>query len=157
MAATHRRVQPTSRLPWDAAQRRAERMRIDFHLLIQSGVFETQGVSCETRILPRDVSIAMQALEKEDPDRYRASPPETLPRSERQLDTQDVERMYGVCRTRRDTAVLALLAESAFRANAIEGARLHDVWDVHRGEVHGVICLKRVPPVMMCFRERDAW
>lgn len=144
VAATHRRVQPSSRLPWDAAQRRAERLRIDFHMLIQSGVFETQGIPCETRILSREVTVAMQKLESEDPDRYRATPPETLPRSERKLDTNDVERLYEACRTHRETAVLALLAESAFRANAIEGARLHDVWDVHRCEIHAVICLIRL-------------
>lgn len=51
IAAAHRRVsQPRSRVAWNDSQRRADRIRIDFHLLLQCGIFEGQGVRCDTKV-----------------------------------------------------------------------------------------------------------
>lgn len=49
--------------------------------------------------------------------------------------------LYDACETKRETAVLALLAEAAFRANAIERARLLDVWDPQHAVIRDTICL----------------
>ena len=93
----------------------------DFVLLVQCGVFEGQGVPCDSRITLRQVTAAMLRLERKDPGRYAAcEQEEVVVRPEHALSPDDVERMYRACRTHRESAVLALLVEAAYRAGAIE-------------------------------------
>lgn len=66
---------------------------------------------------------------------------------ERRLTDEDVQVLFATARNLRPyphryVAVLSLLAESGFRAGAIENARLYDVWDVHHTKVLDVITLE---------------
>jgi integrase len=134
------RVQHT-RLPPDMAYPRAAKMLLDFQMLVRYGVFESQGVPCETVFTKRALERRMQELERADPARYAAVERHIQSKTEVKLTPEDVARLYGVCRTRKETAVLAMLAESAFRAGAISRARLADVWDDPRAEVRPVVAL----------------
>ena len=115
IGAVHRsNSQPRSRALWSHAnvQRRSVRLLMDFNGLIQSGGFEAQGVRCETRLTLRDVWGPLLEWERADPERYAAQPSDSRPIPERRLSPEDVAGLYAVCRTARETCVLALLAES---------------------------------------------
>lgn len=141
VAHSQRRLRSTTRLPEDLAGRRLERLLMDFQTLVRCGVLESQGVPCDATVPRRALMQRMMRLEAADPERYRAVEAPPLFRPATQLSDDDVARLYAACRSSRETAVLALLAESAFRAGAVARARLGDVWDFDRRCVRDTIAL----------------
>ena len=141
VAFTHRTVQHRTHLPEDRVSPRSQKLLWDFLMLVRSGVLVTQGVPPETVLSGRGLFQRMVELEREDPEHYAARERCLQRMPQARLTPEEVERLYAACRGPRDRAVLALLAESAFRATAVSTARVGDVWDVHRAEVHPVIAL----------------
>lgn len=93
--------------------------------------------------VPKDKTTQHRRRAKRaDPGLYRAYEPPSRPRHEHRLTPDEVERLYGACRTHRERALLALLAEAAYRAGAIERSRMHNVWDAARSVVLEVIALE---------------
>lgn len=141
VAHTQRLRGRRTRLPEELANHRPRRSLQYFHVLIRAGVLASQGVPCETVLPMRAVAARMAALEAGSPARYAAHERVDRVRGETRLAPPDVERLYAACRTRRERAVLAVLAEAAFRGGALANARLSDVWDADRAEVRPVIAL----------------
>lgn len=130
-----------TRLPDDLQGHKPRRSLQYFMLLVRAGVFESQGVPCETVLTYQRMYTRMQELERHDPGRYASTETVDVILSEHRLTPDEVESLYGACHNRTETAVLSLLAESAFRAAAIGNARLDDVWDAQRAEVRQRIAL----------------
>ena len=124
VAYTHRMVRHQTRLPEDRVSPRASRLLWDFLMLIRSGVLVSQGVPCESLITQRMLFQRMMQLQAEDPEQYAARETCLQHSRETKLTAVDVEKLYKACQSHRDTAILALLAESAFRARAVSTARL---------------------------------
>lgn len=139
IAASLRRRSAFMHTQNDGCAKRDEKMLSDFVFLIRSGIFEGQGLRSDTVIRINEVRKMSMKLELEDPQQFASCVKEPEVILHYKLTKEDVERIYNGCRTLEERAVIALLAESGFRAGAIGKARINDVWDREKSEVHQVV------------------
>ena len=145
VGATNHALQQSGRRRYsrlaDGRSPRCQKIITDFQLLVRSGVFVSQGVPETAAFTGRAVRRRLLGLTTGGPVGLTAVEPDYEVYTE-VLEDGDVEAMYLACRCHREASILALLAESGFRAGAIGQIRLRDVWDATQGEVLRVISVR---------------